>query len=79
MEFVAPVRYGDHVDVGVVIEHVGQSSVRIRYSGSVDGRPVFLARNTVVWVDMKTFTPTPVPGWLRERFQAAMEPSTASR
>lgn len=77
MEFVSPVRYGDHVEVGVVIEHVGTSSVRIRYSGSVEGTPVFLARNTVVWVDMKTFTPTAVPDWLRERFEAAMEPAPA--
>jgi acyl-CoA thioesterase FadM len=25
-----------------------------------------------VVVDMKTFRPTPVPDWLRERFEAAM-------
>jgi 4-hydroxybenzoyl-CoA thioesterase len=75
MEFVSPVHYGDHVEVGVVIEHVGASSVRIRYSGSVEGRPVFKARNTVVWVDMRTFTHTPIPAWLRARFEAAMEPA----
>ena len=77
MEFLSPVRYGDHVEVAVVIEHVGSSSVRIRYSASVQGRPVFHARNTAVVVDMRTFTSTPIPAWLRERFEAAMEPAAA--
>jgi YbgC/YbaW family acyl-CoA thioester hydrolase len=75
MEFLSPVRYGDHVDVEVVVEHVGTSSVRVRYSASVEGRPVFQARNTMVIVDMESFRPTAVPGWLRERFEAAMEPA----
>lgn len=74
MEFVSPVHYGDHVDIRVVVEHVGRTSVRIRYEGSVVGRPVFVARNTQVVVDMKTFKPTPLPDDLRESFLTAMEP-----
>jgi acyl-CoA thioesterase FadM len=46
--------------------------VQVRYEGSVKGRPVFHARNTVVVVDMKTFRPVPLPEWLRERFEAAL-------
>lgn len=75
MEFLSPVRYGDHVDVALTVERVGRSSVQIRYEGSVDGRPVFRARNVAVVVDMKTFRSTPLPAWLRERFEAAMEPA----
>lgn len=71
MDFLSPVHYGDHVDVDVAVEHVGRSSVRIRYEASVAGRPVFKARNTAVVVDMKAFRPTPLPDWLRERFEAA--------
>ncbi len=73
MEFLWPVRYGDHVGIGVVVEHVGRTSLRVRYEGSVDGRPVFRARNTMVIVDMRTFRPTPIPDWLRARFEAALE------
>ncbi|PYQ04021.1 MAG: esterase, partial [Acidobacteria bacterium] len=73
MEFLHPVHYGDHVDISVVVEKVGRSSVQIRYDAKVKGRPVFRAVNTAVVVDMKTFQPTPVPPWLRERFEAAME------
>jgi 4-hydroxybenzoyl-CoA thioesterase len=77
MEFVSPVRYGDHVDVGLMVERIGRSSVQIRYEGSVQGRPVFHARNIAVMVDMKTFRPVPLPDWLRERFAAAMAPAPA--
>jgi 4-hydroxybenzoyl-CoA thioesterase len=73
MEFLSPVHYGDHVDVAVVVEQIGRSSVRIRYEGAVGGAPVFRARNTVVVVDMKTFRSVPVPDWLKERLHAAME------
>jgi 4-hydroxybenzoyl-CoA thioesterase len=73
MEFLSPVRYGDRVQVGLTVERVGNSSVQIRYAGSVDGRAVFTARNVAVVVDMKTFRPTPLPAWLRERFEAAMD------
>ncbi|HVD76394.1 MAG TPA: hypothetical protein VNH43_02240, partial [Vicinamibacteria bacterium] len=61
-----------HVDISVVVEKVSRSSVRIRYEGSVKGQPVFRAVNTAVVVDMKTFRATPVPDWLRERFETAM-------
>jgi 4-hydroxybenzoyl-CoA thioesterase len=81
MEFLAPVRYGDRVDIEVTVERVGRSSVQVRYLGSVRGRPVFRARNVAVVVDMKTFRSTDVPAWLRERLEAAKEgpgPTTAA-
>ena len=73
MEFLSPVHYGEHVEVAVVVEQIGRSSVRLRYEGSVEGQPRFRARNTVVVVDMATFRATPVPEWLRQRLEAAME------
>jgi acyl-CoA thioesterase FadM len=62
------------VDIRVTVEHVGRTSVRIRYEGSVGGRPVFRCRNTQVVVDMKTFRPIPLPDSLRASFRTAMEP-----
>jgi 4-hydroxybenzoyl-CoA thioesterase len=73
VDFMAPVRYGDHVDMRLTVEKVGRSSVQMRYEGSVGGRPVFRGRNVAVVVDMKTFRPQPLPAWLRERFLSAME------
>jgi len=74
IEFLSPVRYGDRVEVAVAVEHLGRTSLRMRYEANVLGRPVFRARNTMVIVDMKTFRPTPIPDWLRERLEAAREP-----
>jgi 4-hydroxybenzoyl-CoA thioesterase len=71
MEFFAPVHYGDRVRVEVAVERLGRSSVHIRYEGTVGGKPVFRARNVAVTVDLKTFRATPIPDWLRERFEAA--------
>jgi YbgC/YbaW family acyl-CoA thioester hydrolase len=71
MEYFAPIRYGNRVDVAVTVEEVGRASVRFRYDASVEGTRVFQARNTAVVVDMRTFRPTPVPPWLRERFEEA--------
>ena len=75
MEFLSPVHYGDSVTIGVVVERVGSSSVQVRYHGTVEGKPVFHARNIAVVVDMATFKPIPLPPWLRDRFMAAMEPA----
>jgi 4-hydroxybenzoyl-CoA thioesterase len=71
MEFLSPLHYGDRLDMAVVVEHVGRSSVRIRYEATVAGKPVFKARNTSVVVDMKDFKSLPLPAWLREKFEAA--------
>lgn len=76
MEYLSPVHYGERVSVGVAVEHLGRSSVRFRYEGSVDGRPVFVARTTAVVVDMRAFRPIPIPEHLRERLKDAMEPAS---
>ena len=76
MEYLSPVHYGERVSVGVAVEHLGRSSVRFRYEGSVEGRPVFVARNTAVVVDMRAFRPIPIPEHLRERLKDAMEPAS---
>ncbi len=75
VEFLSPVHYGDRVAIEVAVEKIGRSSVRLRYHGSVEGHPVFRARNIAVVVDMRTFRPMGLPSWLRERFEAAMEPT----
>jgi len=73
VEFLSPVHFGDNVRIDVTVERVGNSSVQIRYEASIDDRPVFKARNVSVVVDMRTFRPMPIPQWLRERFETAME------
>jgi 4-hydroxybenzoyl-CoA thioesterase len=71
MEFLSPVHHGDSVVIGVAVQRLGRSSLEMSYEGSVDGRPVFQAKNVMVAVDLKSFRPTPIPPWLRERLESA--------
>ena len=73
IEYDAPVRFGNTVDVSIAVEHVGRTSLRVSYEGRVSGRTVFRARNVVVCVDMKTFVPVPIPDDLRAGFEKARE------
>jgi 4-hydroxybenzoyl-CoA thioesterase len=75
MEYLAPIHYGDRVTVSVGVEHVGRSSVRFRYEGSVLGLPVFKARNTAVVVDMRDFRPIPIPDHIRHKLAEASVPA----
>ncbi len=78
MDFLSPVRFGDRVEMTVVVEHVGRTSLRMRYEGRVDGRSVFIARSTMVAVGTDgTFTPQPVPDWLRAHLDRARDPGPA--
>ena len=77
MEYLAPIHYGDRVNVTVGVEHIGRSSVRFRYEGSVLGLPVFKARNTAVVVDMRDFRPIAIPEHLRQKLVEAAVPTDA--
>ncbi len=65
-DYLAPLRFGDQVDVEVVLAHVGGSSTafahRIR---KLDGKVAVIGQTVHVWVSGKTFEPVPVPEALR--------------
>jgi 4-hydroxybenzoyl-CoA thioesterase len=71
VDFLAPLRYGDHIQVEVGIEKVGTSSIiwcyRIFRPG--EDEPAARARVVTVNVDMDTFAKQPVPDWLRQRLE----------
>lgn len=77
IDFIAPLRFGDALAVSVLIEHVGRTSIRMRYEGHVrqcrdgqwESRSVFIARSVVVAVTGPDLAPTPIPDWLREKLQ----------
>jgi 4-hydroxybenzoyl-CoA thioesterase len=69
MEYFAPVRYGDHVEIAVSTERIGSSSLTLRYDGAVRGRPpLFCGRTVLVCVRLEGFEPIPIPEWLRTKF-----------
>ena len=67
VEFLRPLRYGDHVQVEVAIESIGNSSIvwRYRIFRPDEERPATTARVVTVNVDMDSFEKVPVPEWLR--------------
>ncbi len=79
IDFIAPVRFGDALAVTLLIEHVGRTSVRMRYEGHVkrcrDGhwqdQPAFIARSVVVAVMGSQLQPTPIPDWLRLKLEGS--------
>ncbi len=69
VDFLQPLRYGDHLDIEVGIESIGTTSIVWRYTIHREGNhdPCASARVVTVNVDMKTFDKVPVPSWLRNR------------
>lgn len=67
VDFLRPLRYGDHVQVEVAIESIGNSSIvwRYRIFRPDEQQPATTARVVTVNVDMDSFEKVPVPEWLR--------------
>lgn len=72
VDFLRPLRYGDHIQVEVSIEKVGNTSVVWRYQifRPDENEPAARARIVTVNVDMDTFEKKAVPDWLRQRLES---------
>jgi len=72
VDFHRPLHYGDRLEVEVVIERLGSSSIawlyRIFRPGEPD--PATTARLVTVNMDMDTHTKRELPDWLREQLEA---------
>jgi 4-hydroxybenzoyl-CoA thioesterase len=73
MDFHAPLRFGEGVEVETLIERVGTTSVHWRHLLYRQGgdRPVAEARVVTVCVDLERFEKRELPDWLSEAFQLA--------
>lgn len=68
--FVAPCRLGEYLDITVYIEHVGSSSIRLRYVGTVAGQRRLEAVGTLVVIELDNGRPQRIDDDLRERLEA---------
>jgi len=70
-DFAHPLRFGDTIEVAITKEKVGRSSVTLRYQVTrlEDGKDCARASVTVVAIDMRTFSPLPLPDDLRALFE----------
>jgi 4-hydroxybenzoyl-CoA thioesterase len=71
IDFKSPLRFGDEIEVEVRGLEMGSTSVTWRYAvWKQDGTLAAEATIVTVALDMDAFTKRPLPGWLRERFDA---------
>ena len=75
-DFKAPVAFGETLEMRMIVERIGTSSVDFRYEGrrSSDGALAFVVRNTEVAVNMEEWGSIPIPANHREAFETLREP-----
>jgi len=71
VEYHAPARFDDPIEVDVRVSRIGTSSVTYEFAAYLDGgRLAVTATQTVVLVDLSERKPCPIPDWWREKIQA---------
>jgi 4-hydroxybenzoyl-CoA thioesterase len=69
-DFVRPCRLGETLELRLVLEKVGRSSLTLRFDGSVQGETRLRARSVLVAIEMQHGRPQALGAALRERLQA---------
>jgi acyl-CoA thioester hydrolase len=72
VEYHAPARFDDQIEVDVRIARIGRSSVTYEFAAFlVEDRVLAVtASQAAVLVDMGTHRPSPIPNWWREKIKA---------
>lgn len=73
VDFKHPLRFGDRPEVHVVTEHVGRSSLRLRYRFYLDDEMCLDARMTTACINLDTMKSVQIEPLFRERFLALAE------
>lgn len=69
-QFLHPCRLGEELDLAIVLEKFGTSSLELRFLGTVGGELRLRAHSIQVLVSMKTGRPVPFPDKLRAELEA---------
>lgn len=73
VDFRHPLRFGDRPQVKVVTEHVGRSSLRLRYRFFLEDELCLDARMTTACINLDTMQSVQIEPTFRERFLALAE------
>ena len=68
-DFLHPCRLGEVLELRLVLEAVGRTSLTLRFDGSVLGEARLRARSVLVAIEMQQGRPQPLGVELRERLQ----------
>lgn len=66
-DFLVPSKLGDEISMCAAIEHVGRSSIRLRFTGSVGAEKRLEAVMTVVMISLDDGRPRAIPDDMRTR------------
>ncbi len=72
-DFMAPVRFGDLLDIDLWTERLGETSVTMAYRGAVRGKDCVRAAITQACVDLGAFRATAIPPAYRALFEAVAD------
>ncbi len=71
VEYHAPARFDDPIEVDVRISRIGTSSVTYEFKAYLEGDDLAVtARQTLVLIEVATRRPSSVPDWWREKIRA---------
>jgi acyl-CoA thioester hydrolase len=71
VEYHAPARFDDEIEIDVRIARIGSSSVTYEFAAYLPGDVLAVtASQTAVLVDLAEHKPCPVPDWWREKIRA---------
>lgn len=68
-DFIIPSRMGDTLTLGVLIERLGRSSLKLRINGEVDGQVRLSGNLTVVTTSLDDFASIPIPADIRHAME----------
>jgi acyl-CoA thioester hydrolase len=70
VEYHAPARFDDPIEVDVRVSRIGTTSVTYEFAAYLDGEALAVtAEQTLVLVDLPERKACPVPDWFRERIR----------
>lgn len=73
VNFLKPLRFGDRPVVRVTADHIGRSSLRLRYRFLLDGELCLDALMTTACTNLDTMKSVPIETAFRERLEALCE------
>jgi 4-hydroxybenzoyl-CoA thioesterase len=68
-KFQAPCRLGEPLEISLYLEHIGNSSIRVRFVGRVEGEQRLEAKSALVVTNITNGRPSPMSDDLRARFE----------
>lgn len=72
IDYRRPVLFGDALSCDLWLVKIGRTSFTVGYTFTVDGEAVAEARTVLVFIDLATGAPKPVPDSFRERVRGFM-------